>query len=398
MAPSLGLTLYNLGQRRDTALDQARPPRPAGRLAWLHAPSADAARSVLALARRLIDDDGLAVLVTCPVDLAQRDGVLIQPPPADTPLDAQLFLDHWRPEVAVFAEGEIRPAVLHAATMRKVPLVMVDGRQPVLPRARDGWYPGLLRTALADFSHIGAVDEAAARAFRKAGAPLSAVAVSGQMEEESAALPCLEAERAALARLFAARPVWFATSLPEAEEAAVLTAHQLALQQAHRLLLIIMPDDPARAAPLAQRIEEVEGWAVAMRSRDEEPDPETEVFIVDNPAEYGLWYRLSPVCFLGGSLFGQGALRDPMEAAALGSAILHGPRPGRHGTAFGRLGKVRAARAVASTADLGEALGDVLAPDRTAHLAQAAWAVATDGAEVTEKAVRQIRRLMDGAA
>jgi 3-deoxy-D-manno-octulosonic-acid transferase len=255
-----------------------------------------------------------------------------------------------------------------------------------------------LRTALADFSHISTVDEAAARAFRKAGAPLSVVAVSGRMEEDSAALPCLEAERAALARLFAARPVWFATSLPEAEETAVLTAHRLTLQQAHRLLLIILPDDPARAVPLAERIEEVEGWAVAMRSRDEEPDPETEVFIVDNPAEYGLWYRLSPICFLGGSLFGEGALRDPMEAAALGSAILHGPRPGRHGTVFGRLGAARAARAVASATDLSEALGDVLAPDRTAHLAQAAWAVATDGAEVTEKAVERIRRLMDGAA
>lgn len=398
MAPSLGLTLYNLGQRRDGAADPARPARPMGRLIWLHAPSADASRSVLALARRLVDEDGLAVLVTSPAELQPRDGVVIQPPPADTPLDARQFLDHWRPEVVVFAEGEIRPAVLHAAAERKIPLVLVDGRQPALPRARDGWYPGLLRTALADFAHIGAVDEAAARAFRKAGAPLSAVAVSGRMEEDSAALPCLEAERAALARLFAARPVWFATSLPEAEETAVLTAHRLALQQAHRLLLIILPDDPARALPLAERIEEVEGWAVAMRSRDEEPNPETEVFIVDNPAEYGLWYRLSPICFLGGSLFGQGALRDPMEAAALGSAILHGPRPGRHGTVFGRLGAARAARAVASATDLGEALGDVLAPDRTAHLAQAAWAVATDGAEVTETVVERIRRLMDGVA
>ena len=216
------------------------------------------------------------------------------------------------------------------------------------------------------------------------------------MEDESAVMPCLEAERVALARLFAARPVWFAVSLPEAEEAAILQAHRMALQQAHRLLLIILPADPARAEPLAQRIEADEGWAVAQRSLDEEPDPETEVFIVDNPAEYGLWYRLSPICFLGGSLHGTGAVRDPMEAAALGSAILHGPLTGRHGATFGRLGAARAARAVGSARDLGEALGDVLAPDRTARLAQAAWAVATEGAEVTEKALQMIRRLMDG--
>lgn len=396
MVPSLGLTLYNLGQRRDPGADPARPPRPAGRLAWLHAPSADASRSIMALARRLVEEDGLSVVVTCPADLATRDGIIIQRPPIDTPLEVRQFLDHWRPEIVVFGDGEIRPVAVNETAQRKVPLMMVDGRNPSLPRERDGWYPGLMRAALGGFRHILAVDEAAGRAFRKAGAAITAVAVTGRMEEESAALPCLEAERAALARLFAARPVWFAVSLPEAEEAAILQAHRMALQQAHRLLLIVLPADPERAEPLAARIEAEEGWAVAHRALDEEPDPETEVFIVDNPAEYGLWYRLSPICFLGGSLRGTGAIRDPLEAAALGSAILHGPRPGRYGTIFGRLGAARAARAVASANDLGEALGDVLAPDRTAKLAQSAWAVATDGAEVTEKALQMIRRLMDG--
>ncbi len=267
----------------------------------------------------------------------------------------------------------------------------------LLPRDRDGWFPGLMRSALAGFRHIGALDETAARAFRKAGAPLSVVAVTGRMEEESAALPCLEAERAALARLFAARPVWFATSLPVEEEAAVLQAHRTGLQQAHRLLLILMPDDPTRAEAMAERIEASEGWAVALRSRDEEPNPETEVFIVDNPAEYGLWYRLSPVSFLGGSLLGSGALRDPQEAAALGSAILHGPRHGRFGPFFARLAAARAARPVSRPEVLGEALGEVLALERTARLAQSAWTVATDGAEVTESTIDRIRNLMDEA-
>ena len=99
---------------------------------------------------------------------------------------------------------------------------------------------------------------------------------------------------------------------------------------------------------------------------------------------------------LGGSLAGTGCLRDPLEPAALGSAILYGPRPGPFGTTFGRLGAARAARAVGSTADLAEALGDLLSPDRAARLAQAAWAVASDGAEVTERVMDLIRRIMDG--
>lgn len=398
MAASLGLKLYNLGNRRDTGKSAQRPPRPAGRLAWLHAPNAEQASAMLALLHRLAEEDGMGAVLTCPVDLPPRPGVLVQPPPADTPVDVRAFLDHWRPEIAVFAEGELRPAALHEAAETGVPLVMVNARSPVFLRERDGWYPGLMRSALSRFAHIGAIDEAAARAFRKAGATLSAVAVTGRMEEESAVLPCLEAERVALARRLAARPVWLAAGVTEAEEPAVLAAHRAAQQNSHRLLLILMPDDTNRAAALAERLEERDGWTIAQRMRDEEPDAGTEVFVVDNPAEYGLWYRLSPVTYLGGSLMGSGPLRSPLEAAALGSAILHGPRTGAFGPIFGRLGAARATRAVASASDLAESLGDLLAPDRAARLAQAAWAVVSDGADVTDKLLARIRALTDGAA
>jgi 3-deoxy-D-manno-octulosonic-acid transferase len=39
-------------------------------------------------------------------------------------------------------------------------------------------------------------------------------------------------------------------------------------------------------------------------------------------------------------------------------------------------------------------LGDLLSPDRTARLAQSAWAVASDGAEATAKVVQMIRRML----
>ena len=395
MASPLGLTLYNLGQRREPGEGADRPARPAGRLLWLHAPGEGLVSPMRALARRLVDEDGLPVLLTAPVAMPPLPGVILQPPPVDSPVDARAFLDHWRPEIALFAGGQLRPAVMHEAGERQIPMLLVNAKAPAFLRERDGWYPGLMRSALARFRAILAVDEAAARAFRKGGAALSAVAVTGRMEEEAVVLPGLEAERAVLSRLLAARPVWFAAGVTEAEEPAVLHAHRKALHHSHRLLLILMPDDPARAAPLAARLE-AEGWAVAQRARDEEPEPEIEVFVADNPAEYGLWYRLAPVSFLGGSLLGKGPTRTPMEAAALGSAILHGPRTGVAGPVFGRLGTARATRAVASANDLGDALGDLLAPDRAARLAQSAWEVASDGAEVTAALLDRLRAIMDG--
>ena len=157
-----------------------------------------------------------------------------------------------------------------------------------------------------------------------------------------------------------------------------------------------MPEHPSRAAALAQTLNRAGDFVVAERSREQKPQTDVEIFVVDNPAEYGLWYRLAPVTFLGGTLMGKGPVRNPMEAAVLGSAILHGPKTGQYGPVFGRLGAARATRAVASATGLGDALGDLLAPDRAARLAQAAWSVASDGAEVTDLVLHRIRAIMDG--
>lgn len=397
MASPLGLKLYNLGNRREgPAQIRERPSRPQGRLVWLNAPNMGQASPMLALARRLIDEDAVAVLLTIPGEVPARTGLILQAPPDDTPVEVRAFLDHWRPGLAVFAEGELRPVALHECADRGIPIILANGKAPTFLRERDSWYPGLMRSALGRISSVYAVDEAAARAFRKAGAALTSVAVTGRMEEESVVLPCLEAERAALARLLAARPVWFAAGLAEAEEEAVVHAHRAAAQQSHRLLLILLPETVERTEALAAKLEEEWGWSVARRQKDEEPDQGVEIFVVDNPAEYGLWYRLAPITFLGGSLTGRGPTRNPMEAAALGSAIIHGPRVEPYGPVFSRLGAARAARAVASVGDLADALGDLLFPDRAARLAQAAWAVASDGAEVTDRLVQRIHALMDG--
>jgi len=404
MTASFGLTLYTLAGRRDPVIRPDWPDRPRGRLVWLHAPAAEHLGSSLALARRLIDEDGLPVLLTTgaapeqahPAPAARPAGLLVTMPPADTPAEALAFLEHFRPEVGVFIGGELRPALIHEAQARRLPLLMADARAPHLSPGRGGWYPGLLRSTLPTFRHVIALDQSAAQVFCKAGAVPACVLAAGRMEEDSAALPHVEADRAALALALATRPIWLAVDVPQIEEAAVITAHREALRLSHRLLLILAPQDPSRTAALAARLEAAEGWSVAQRGAHQDPDSETTVYLPDAVPEFGLWYRLAPVTFLGGSLLGKGCSRNPLEPAALGSAIIHGPRVGPHGAVFGRLAEARAARMVASAGDLVQALGDLLSPDRAARQAQAAWGVASEGADVTVQVVGLIRAILEG--
>lgn len=393
--PGLGLQLYNLAARSRAVAPASWPERPRGRLVWLHLPEATPAGGMAALAARFADEDGHPVLLTAPpgVIATAPEGVTLCDPPEDTPRAMQAFLDHWRPEAILFSGAEVRPATVQAAQARGMPMALIEAATPHLPAGRSNWFPGVLKQALAAMQDILVVDDAAARAFRKLDLPH---VVTGRMEEPSAALPCNEAEREALARLVATRPVWLAAGVPESEEAVVIAAHRAALPLAHRLLLILVPQDPARSAPLAAGLERDESWIVASRAAEEEPDPDVELFIADS-AEMGLWYRLAPVCYLGGSLLGDGAACNPLHPAALGAAVIHGPQVGAFGATFARLAGAGASRPLANPADLAEALAELLAPDRAAQLARAAWAVTTEGVEVTDRAVTLLRRLLGEA-
>ena len=61
-----------------------------------------------------------------------------------------------------------------------------------------------------------------------------------------------------------------------------------------------------------------------MRSRGELPKRNTEIYVADTVGELGLIYRVAPAVFIGGSLVKHGG-QNPIEAAKLGAAILHGP-------------------------------------------------------------------------
>lgn len=402
MPRSIWLSLYSWSVRANAAITAARPARPAGPLVWLQGQLEETAGALNELGRRIASEDGVAVLITGVGGPGGVAGVIFQPTPSEMPQDLRGFLDHWRPDACLISDGDVRPMLLTEVFARGVPVAIVNARAPRLPRWWMAWWPGLMRGLLGQVRQVLALDEAALRAFRRAGVAPERVTVTGRLQEAGLVLPAVEADRQALAASIGTRPVWFAASVPEAEEAAVLEAHLAAQRLAHRLLLILAPQGEAGGEAggeaLARRISEANGWEVASRSDAEDPDGETDIYIVNGTAEYGLWYRLAPISYLGGSLSPAGCVRNPFEVAALGSAILHGPMAGEFGARFDRLGAALASRPVAGAADLGEALGELLSPDRTARLAGAAWGVTSEGAEVTDRVMELVRRMIGESA
>lgn len=364
--------------------------RPSGRLVWLHAPDAASASAFAPLMARL-REEGMAdhFLLTCTAP--DVPGTI--EPPADEPGLAAAFLDHWRPDLCIWTAGGLRPVLLYAAAARNLPVILTGGSDPGLGAGR--LVPRLMRGLFAAFHQILVTDQTAARAFLRVGAPPARVKVAGRMEEASHSLPVPEAERDALSAILGTRPVWLAVGVPQEEEALVIRAHLKALHSAHRLLLIMVPASPDRIPALLQDLPTVYGLQAGCRAADEDPDEETQVYLAEDD-EPGLWYRLAPLTWAGGSLAGEGPVRHPFEAAAAGSALLHGPRFGAYQQAFERLQAVGGSRLVPRADELGEVVGDMLAPDRCARLSQAAWAVTSEGGEASDQVVEAISALQSG--
>lgn len=408
--------------------DTTAPPSGAGQDIWLHATEPAGVPALVALAFRLADHlPGPGVLLTHPSDGAPArlpGGAAAR---ALDPLDARAVaavIAQARPRVLVLAGGALPSGLIHAARAAGLALVVVDAAQPALA---GGWrlLPGRLRSLLGAFAHILVQHEAGARAFRRAGAAATRIEVTGPLCQAPGPLPHVAAEREALATALDVRPVWLAMAVPEAEEEIVLAAQREAQRAAHRLLLILVPADPARGPALAARAAAL-GLQPVLRSPGEEPAEQDQVYVADTEGEEGLWYRLSPISYLGGTLHpgpdsdpdpdpaaapdpGHAAVRrlDPYDPAALGSTVICGPYATRHQHAYAALARGRglwmlgpawaaggrpAPGAIASL--LARAVGDLLAPDRAAVLAQAAASVATEGTEATDRAVAVIAGLL----
>ena len=123
---------------------------------------------------------------------------------------------------------------------------------------------------------------------------------------------------------------------------------------------------------------------VAQRSKSQQIDRQTDIYLADTPDEMGLWYRLSPVSFIGGSLVANSG-HNPLSAAALGSAILHGPQVSDFATIYDVLLAADACIPVNDGPDLAKKLEVALNPERAAQLATAAWGAYGEDDSVTDR-------------
>jgi 3-deoxy-D-manno-octulosonic-acid transferase len=328
--------LLNLRRRRgkehptrwSEKLGKPSLPRPLGGLVWLHGASVGETVALLALAQAFCSQ-GHAVLMTSGTVASARmmearlpAGAMHQFAPLDTPRAAGAFLDHWRPAFGMIAESELWPTWLYEAKARSIPMFLVNARMSERSFKRWRARPDLIGAMLKRVDAVFARSREDGERYLDLGA--RRVEVAGNLKFDVAAPPADPAALAALAAAIGARAVWAAASTHPGEEEAALAAHAQARGRFPDLLTVIAPRHPERGEAVAALARQA-GLAVARRSRGETPGPGIDIYLVDTIGDLGLVYRVAPVALVGATLAPIGG-HNPVEAAKLGVAILHGPR------------------------------------------------------------------------
>ena len=380
--------------RRNERYGRPSIERPQGPLVWIHVASVGETNAVMPLITRLAAE-GLTVLLTSVTVTSARvaaqrlpPGALHQYAPLDIEPIIERFLDAWKPDLALFFESELWPTTMARLAARRIPEIRINARMTARAYRRWRRLARAMRPLFEGVELALAQGEGDAERLRALG--LTRVECVGNLKFD---VPAPGFEPAAIEAFRAAtegREIFLAASTHEGEESVAAAAHRTLRRAQPSLLTVIVPRHPVRGPALAAALA-AEGFVVALRSRGEPITAATDLYIADTLGELGLFYRSAPVAFIGGTLVPVGG-HNPIEAALLGTAVLHGPMVENAREIYAALDAGTGQAPVGDAAELAAALAPLYADrDAARALAERGAAALTPFSGALEATIAALR-------
>jgi len=344
--------------RLNERLAKRLPPRRPGPLVWLHGASVGESLVLLELGRRLIEArPGLMLVFTSQTLTSARllgpavpQNAIHAMAPIDTPMAARRFIQHWRPDLCIFAEGEIWPNLILEAGKIGARRALVNAR--MTQKSAAGWqrFRGVFRTLIGSFDVIFAAD--AETGARLEGLLQRAVRVAGNLKAAQSPPKANPVEQARLTSTFInGRRCFVAASTHPGEEALFLDGAARFPDAA----LILVPRHPERGDEIAELLAS-RRIPFARRSKGDAPTPRDRVLLADTMGEMGLWLRLADVVYLGGGNAPDIGGHNPLEPVRLRRPVLTGPDVFNFAGIMDRLVQSGLVRTVTNGAELADGL------------------------------------------
>lgn len=314
-------------ERFHERLGEASVARPKGKLIWIHAASVGESLSVLPVIQRLLHEDAaLNILITTvTVNSAKMmqerlpERAIHQFVPVDSLEPVKKFLAHWKPDMAIWVESELWPGLIDCAAA-VCPVLLINARMSDTSYRYWQMVLAFSKALQRRFTFILAQTRRDMERYQRLGA--QQVIYSGNIKYDAPPLPGDKSKIQDLEIAIGERPVWLAASTHADEEVQIAQVHRQLKAHYPGLLTMIVPRHPKRAEEICTAIGK--DLVIAKRSANEKVTPETDIYLGDTMGELGIFYRIAPIVFMGGTLIPHGG-QNPLEPARLDCAVIVGP-------------------------------------------------------------------------
>lgn len=297
--------------------------------------------------------------------------------PYDLPIFIERFLKHVQPEILLLIETELWPNWLRILNQKNIPIVLVNARLSERSYERYAKFKKITATMMSNLTQVLAQTQEEADRFIGLGLARNKIQVTGSLKFDLSIPEDIEEKAAPWRKSLKDRAVWIGASTHPGEESYLLDVHQHFLSTYPEGLLILAPRHPERLLELEKSCKEAE-LSYQIRSQSLEASgilPSTQVFIVDTMGELLLFFALSEVCFVGGSLVPHGG-HNLLEPAALKKASLTGPHVFNFQKITETLVKEKASLMVKDSADLTDKLKYLFQhPEKRTRMGEAGYQV-----------------------
>ncbi len=350
--------------------------RPLSYLIWFNAASVGEALSILNLIENLEKNNKkIKFLITTTTISSSLILMKMMPrncihqfSPIDTFSATTNFLDHWKPDLAIFVESEFWPRLIFELKERSIPLGLINARME--KKTFENWFKikSTSRQILDKFDFVYANDHLTAKRLLSLGISKKILLGIISSKEQAKPLTYSSKEYYKFKKLFKDRKIWVAASTHEVEDEIIINAQEKLYSIDKNFLLILIPRHPNRAMQLYRTIQS-DSHIIKIRSKEQKITEKTSIYLADTLGELGLWYKLCKVVFLGGSLVRIGG-HNPYEPCRFGNAIITGPYVYNFQKAFDQLNEAGAIIYVKNNQELVEKILDLSKNDNAKLIGQ----------------------------
>ena len=303
--------------------------RGSGKLVWFHGSSVGEILSVIPIIKKYDNDRSIGkILITSStlssskiLEQIKFKKTIHQFYPIDHIIFSRKFLDHWKPDIAIFLESEIWPSMFKSIKNRNILLILLNAR--ITKKSFDRW------SKMKKFSNsiFGLIDKAYSQNSETSHylGRLNVKNIKSTGNIKFIEYDNVKSDKSdkKLFSQFKKYKIFIAASTHETEELFAAKTHIILKKKNKNIITIIIPRHINRVKQIIYEIKEL-GLNVVSRSSKKSKLKDIDIFIVDTFGESKKFYRFATTVFLGKSIV-KGGGQNPLEPARFGAKILHGP-------------------------------------------------------------------------